>query len=348
VAMGSEQYRMNDLNPMQQWNQHISTMGLASMNSVLTDPLLRQQLTALLGPAVRFDEPMARHTSMGIGGPADAFAEPETQEQLRQLAAWAAGNQIPCTVVGMGTNLLVKTGGIRGLVIRLNRIASDTHWATEGSRIRIRVGLGVPTKTICALALRRGWQGMNFALGIPGHLGGAVAMNAGSHLGSMGDAVAGLKVLTARAQYISLDKASLNWHYRRCELPPNIGPNPIMVEAELLLTPGDRESLRSQARDVMKSRTARQPMGMPSAGSFFKNPAPDKAAGRLIDEAGLKGLTVGRAQVSTVHANFIVNLGGATAEDVLQLKDQIQTTVWQQFAVELIPEVHIVGETAIA
>ena len=121
-----------------------------------------------------------------------------------------------------------------------------------------------------------------------------------------------------------------------------------MVEAELLLAPGDRESLRSQARDVMKSRTSRQPMGMPSAGSFFKNPAPDMAAGRLIDEAGLKGLTVGRAQVSTVHANFIVNLGGATAEDVLQLKDQIQTTVWQQFAVELIPEVHIVGETAIA
>jgi UDP-N-acetylmuramate dehydrogenase len=156
--------------------------------------------------------------------------------------------------------------------------------------------------------------------------------------------VTGLKVLTIRAQYVDLDKASLNWGYRRCELPSGLGSGPILVEGELGLTVGDRENLRVEAMNIMRSRTARQPVGMPSAGSFFKNPAPDMAAGRLIDEAGLKGLTVGRAQVSPVHANFIVNLGGATAEDVLQLKDQIQTTVWQQFAVELIPEVQIVGE----
>jgi UDP-N-acetylmuramate dehydrogenase len=185
---------------------------------------------------------------------------------------------------------------------------------------------------------------MNFALGIPGHLGGAVAMNAGSHLGSMADVIASLKVLTAQGQFVTLDRESLNWSYRNCELPSHLGPGAILVEVELLLTPGDNENLRAEARDIMKSRVARQPIGMSCAGSFFKNPAPDIAAGRLIDAAGLKGLTVGRAQVSQVHANFIVNLGGATAKDVLGLKDQIQTAVWQQFAVELIPEVHIVGE----
>jgi UDP-N-acetylmuramate dehydrogenase len=156
--------------------------------------------------------------------------------------------------------------------------------------------------------------------------------------------IAGLKVLTAKAQFVDLDKESLNWRYRGCELPSHIGPGAILVEAELLLTPGESDNLRAQALSLMKNRTARQPKRMPCAGSFFKNPSPDTAAGRLIEEAGLKGLIVGRAQVSPVHANFIVNLGGATAEDVLRLKDQIQTAVRQQFAIDLIPEVHIVGE----
>ena len=315
------------------------------MTTILADPHIRQRLRTLLGTAVRFDEPMQHHTSFGIGGPADAMAVPETREQLRQLVAWAVRTQIPYLVIGQGTNLLVKGGGIRGLVIRLNRMAPVTGWVLDGEQVRLKVGSGIPTRSLCSLALRQGWRGMNFALGIPGHIGGAITMNAGSYLGSMADVIEGLKVLTARAQWATLDRASLNWGYRRCDLPPHVGPEAIVVEAQLRLTAGDRRALRAEAMGIMKNRVARQPMGMLSAGSFFKNPAPDMTAGRLIDEAGLKGLTVGRAQVSLKHANFIVNLGGATADDVLRLKDQVQTTIWQQFAVELIPEVRIVGET---
>lgn len=343
---------MDGMNAMPQWNRTIrhkdynasSDMGPPLMGSMLADPVKRQQLMSLLGPAVRFDEPMARHTAFRIGGPADAMAEPETQAQLRQLVHWAIQEQVPYMVVGKGTNLLVKDGGVRGLVIRLNRLATEPDWTVDGDKVRLKVGLGLPTKTICALALRQGWQGMNFAVGIPGHLGGAVAMNAGSHLGSMADVITGLRVLTAQARFVILDATSISWGYRQCELPSNLVPGAILVEAELLLTAGDKENLRAQALSAMKNRAVRQPMGMPCAGSFFKNPAADRAAGRLIEEAGLKGLTVGNAKVSPKHANFIVNLGGATAEDVLRLKDQIQTTVWQQFAIDLIPEVHIVGE----
>jgi UDP-N-acetylmuramate dehydrogenase len=306
-------------------------------------------LRQVFGGAVRFDESMERHTYFRIGGPADAWVEPENEPQLGALLEWARHNAIPYLLVGGGTNLLVRDGGIRGLVIHLGRLLADVHWwQPQGATVIVSAGAGVPTRRICALALRHAWQGMNFALGIPGTLGGAIIMNAGTARGCMADVVEEVTMMSSAGEKVALDRRSLNFDYRRLRLPKQlsdrVSSSAVLTAARLILHRGDREKIRHQARQLMRGRSKTQPTWQPSAGCFFKNPSKDQAAGRLIDQAGLKGLRVGDAQVSLRHANFIINRGKASAEDVLAVAARVRETVKDRFDIDLLPEVCVVGE----
>jgi UDP-N-acetylmuramate dehydrogenase len=308
----------------------------------------RDALHHLMGAQVYFDEPMARHTHYRIGGPADALAEPGDTQQLKALLGWAAAHGVPYTVIGGGSNLLVRDGGIRGVAIRLTRLTTWTVGRREGRRVLLTADAGVPTRRLCALALRHGWQGLNFALGIPGSVGGAIAMNAGTAEGSMAEIIETVSVMTGEGHTWELKPEALDFGYRRLGLPERFCQDParppILLQAGLRLLAGNRDELRAQAREMVRARSRRQPVWQPSAGCFFRNPSPDRPAGRLIETAGLKGERVGGAQVSMLHANFIVNRGCATAADVLALAARIQTAVRAQFGIELKTEVRIVGD----
>lgn len=308
----------------------------------------KQWLKELLGAGIRFDEPMSRHTSFRIGGPADALAEPADEFQLKALMQWARQQKIPCLILGGGTNVLIRDAGIRGLVIRLGRLATDLTWRQDVRQVHITAGVGLPTKRLCSLALRHAWQGMNFALGIPGTLGGAIMMNAGTSQGCMADVISAVTLLNAFGQKVRLRSEQLKGSYRKMHFSGQDGTDDkgpvILLQAELNLTFGDRNHMRRQAQDIMKGRVRRQPSWLPSAGCFFKNPAADMPAGRLIEAVGLKGMQIGDAQVSSRHANFIINCGNAKAVDVLALADLVQNRVQKRFGVRLRSEVRIVGQ----
>ncbi len=307
----------------------------------------KQWLKDHLGSGVRFDEPMAHYTTFKIGGPADALARPQNETQLRQLLGWAGRNNIPYLVMGGGSNLLVRDGGIRGVVIHLGDLADDVRWKESGPQVMVTAGAAVPTKRLCVLALRNGWGGMNFALGIPGTLGGAVVMNAGTAQGSMADVLSAVTVMTGEGEICRILREQLQFQYRQLQWPDRIRRikgQALLLTAEFRLTMVNRETIRKQARQLMRSRARRLPGWKPSAGCFFKNPSAQTPAGRLIDEAGLKGLSVGQAQVSSRHANFIINRGSASAGDVLKLVEQVREKVKAVSGIELQPEVRIVGE----
>ena len=304
-----------------------------------------------LGTGVRFDEPMCRHTYFRIGGPADAWVEPANETQLRAVLEWSQRKAIPYLPVGGGTNLLVRDGGIRGLVIHMGRMAAEVEWVQQGGMVIVSAGAGVPSKRICALSLIHGWQGMIFALGIPGTLGGAVLMNAGTELGCMADVIDAVTVMAATGDIVELERRSLDYRYRGLQLPDTLSggasSSAVFVKVRISLKPGDRDMIRKKARQWMQGRSKKQPSWQPSAGCFFKNPSEDQPAGRLIDAAGLKGMQVGDAQVSQRHANFIINRGSASAADVLAVADRVQEAVKDRFNIDLEQEVRIVGEEKI-
>lgn len=314
----------------------------------MLDQNARQWLRNLLGAGVEFDEPMSRHTSFRIGGPADALVKPSSEAQLKAILQWTRQTQTPYLVIGAGTNLLVRDGGIRGLVIHLGGMAARITWAAQERQVHVRAGAAIPTRRICRLSLHNGWKGINFALGIPGTLGGAILMNAGTSHGSMADVLEAITMMTPAGEKLQLTGESFDARYRSLGLPDDViapeGGSGILLAGQLHLTVGDRAVIREEARELMKQRVRHQPGWEPSAGCFFKNPSVDRPAGRLIDEAGLKGKRIGDAQVSHRHANFIVNMGRARAEDVLALAAEVQEQVQIQSGVMLTPEVRIVGE----
>jgi UDP-N-acetylmuramate dehydrogenase len=308
----------------------------------------KERLLRLLGSDVRFDEPMARHTSLRVGGPADALVYPESEAQLKAVLQWARDTGTPYLVIGAGTNLVVRDGGIRGLVIRLQRLAGDLTWETRGERVLIRAGAGIPTRRLCRIALQQGWRGFNFALGIPGTLGGAVYMNAGTAGAAVADVLEAVEFMLPTGGKVRLLRDDVTAGYRRMQFPPQAtgtetGPG-ILLAAELELTVGERSTVWQEARRLMAQRAKGQPVLEFSAGCFFRNPSSRRPAGRLIDEAGLKGMQIGDAQVSRRHANFIINLGRASASEVLALAAEVQERVRSHSGVLLAPEVRIVGE----
>jgi len=304
-------------------------------------------LTEQFGRHVRFDEPMTRHTYFKVGGPAEAFVTPPDMAGLEQLMSWCRSGRQPWMVIGGGSNLLVKDGGIGGIVISLGRCLKDIRTTEGGSDIRLTAQTGVKLPSLCRYCIERGFAGLNFALGIPATVGGAIVMNAGTARGSMADVLASIDCLQPDGRRVRFDRRELDFSYR-CLSWKGSGPNdegviPLIVDGSFSLKPGDAKMLADEAEEILKLRAAKQPIDQPSAGCFFKNPTPDRSAGELIEKAGLKGRQIGNARVSTRHANFIVNTGGATARDILSLMELVQKRVAEKFEVELVPEVKIVG-----
>ena len=281
-------------------------------------------------------EPMAKHTSFRIGGPADVLAQPADEAELAALLKRAAEHAVPVTLIGNGSNLLVRDKGIRGLVIKLSNIFSsitvDGNVLTFGSGI----SLAMASKKAASLSL----SGLEFAVGIPGTIGGAVYMNAGAYDGEMAKVVTSVRVMDMQGKISELQASELDFAYRHTALQ-NSGW--IVISVTVALQPGEAESIAAKMADFSQRRISKQPLELPSAGSMFKRPV-GYFAGTLIEQTGLKGYTVGGAQVSQKHAGFVVNVGGATAKDVLQLISDVQSKVFAAHGVRLEPEVLVLGE----
>ena len=291
------------------------------------------------GAAIKKNEPLARHTSWKVGGPADYLLIPTDREQVAAVARLCKKHHIPLTVIGNGTNLLVREGGLRGVVMK---IGSAFQQITRRDT-RVTAGAGASLHHLVKVTAAWGLAGLEPAGGIPGTVGGALIMNAGAFGVYIGDLVEKVTViaLTDRVGEIKqLTREECGFGYRVSNLP-QAG---IIMEVLLQLEPGDPVCLEKRVQEYLSERLRRHPR-QPSAGSVFRN-FPGTPAGKLIEAAGGKGLQVGRARVSRQHANFIVNLGGATAGDILALMEQVQGLVKEKFNLELRPEVRIIGEDA--
>ncbi len=308
----------------------------------------REWLKKVFGDNVKFDEPMSRHTSLRVGGPAEAFVVPESIEALGILMAWSREHRHPFLVIGDGTNLLVKDGGIKGIVIVLTEcLKTITQTEVERGKVFVNAMAGARLRTLCAFALKRGLEGMNFAVGIPGTIGGGIMMNAGTSRGSMADVITSINILLPNGQTIAVDREQLDFSYRKLSLNITMTEvseeQPVVLDGRFCLKPSDPDRLKKEAKEILKVRKDKHPIGMYSAGCFFKNPDSGKTAGELIDLAGLKGKSIGGAEVSSKHANFIINRKNASAADVLALMAHIEETVSSMFDVNLEREVKIVG-----
>lgn len=293
-----------------------------------------QALCHILGGRARFGEPLAGHTTWGIGGPAWCLARAHSAAEAQAVVRAAAKAGVPVKVLGRGSNLLVTDGGFAGVMLSLK--GDLARIAAQGQIMRAGGGAHLPAAV--KLAARLGLGGLEWAAGIPGSLGGAIAMNAGASGGQTSDVLAEVDLLLPDASRQTLPAAALKPAYRRGGLPAGA----LVLMATLRLSADDPQAVAARTRAVLERRRASQPLDRRTAGSVFKNP-PGDYAGRLIEAAGLKGLCVGPAMVSPRHANFIENQGGASAAQVLQLMDQVRRRVRERFGVDLEPEVEVVG-----
>ena len=304
-----------------------------------TMPDVHRTVTARFGARARFAEPMSRHTSFRIGGPADVWIDVDTAAELADAFAIARASRLPVSTLGAGTNVLVSDRGIRGFVLHLGRGFRFIDWAIDGDAARIRAGASVPFKKLVYDAVERGFAGLEFGEGIPGSLGGGLTMNAGAFGGEIGRVVVALEGVHADGRIEELAREQLAFQYRRLDLPPGW----VITAVRLALVRGDVADMAKRVASARDKRKRHQPLGWPNAGSIFKNP-PGGFAGRLLEEAGVKGLQHGGARVSDVHANFIVNAGGATAADVRSLMDEMAERVRARSGAALELEVKLVGE----
>jgi UDP-N-acetylmuramate dehydrogenase len=289
---------------------------------------------------VLFGVPMSEHTSFRVGGPADVMTFPEDDADLKDLIVFAETKDFNYHILGGGTNLLVRDGGVRGIVINMADGFKEIVWSEGGKAV---VGSGVKLKSLVGAAVERGLAGLEFASGIPGTVGGAVVMNAGAYGGEMKDVLEGVEVMGRKGRLTYIPASELDFSYRYARIPERAA----VVRAHMRFVAGEVEEIKARAAGFVAKRRSTPGIRLPNAGSIFKNPddgAGARPAGQLIDEAGLKGASVGGASVSSVHANYIVNNGGATARDVLSLMAQIRDTVYGATGVVLEPEIKVIGE----
>ena len=284
-----------------------------------------------------FNAPMSEHTTFKIGGAADVLIFPSSAEDVSKIFKLVDEFKIPCTVLGNGSNVLVRDKGIRGAVIKFTEKFFG-GMRCEGQRLIACAGARL--KDVSYFAADNGLTGMEFAVGIPGSIGGAIFMNAGAYDGEMKNAVASVKAVTRGGDFVEFSGASLHLGYRHSIFQEN---SCAICEVELILQRGNVDDIKYKMSDFTERRESRQPLDMPSAGSTFKRPK-GHFAGTLIDKTGLKGLRVGGAMVSEKHAGFVVNVGGATAQDVLNLIEEVRRRVNEVHGVTLSPEVRIIGE----
>ena len=298
--------------------------------------MLNQNTLSRLKSEIAGDEPMSAHTSFHIGGPADALVIPADLDDVRNILLIAREEQTPLTVIGNGSNLLVRDKGIRGIVLKLGNALK--HWEQDGNTFVF--DSGVSLAQCCRIIGEAGYTGMEFAVGIPGSLGGAVFMNAGAYDGEMKDTVVSVQVMTRTGEIKTLDRNDLDFSYRHSALQNS---DSIVLTVTLRVNKGDKAVILAKMDDFSQRRISKQPLDIPSAGSTFKRPE-GRFVGQMVEQSGLKGFRIGGAEVSVKHAGFIVNADHATAADVLQLIEYIRNKILEDYNVALVPEVLVLGE----
>lgn len=296
-----------------------------------------EEILDILPPEnVKFNEPLCNHTSFKIGGPADVMVMPESVEDIKKVLSFARAKNIPFFILGLGSNILVRDKGIRGIVIKLGNCLN--HIEVKGEEIYAEAG--VRLSALSKKAAQNSLSGLEFAEGIPGSLGGAIFMNAGAYGGEIKDVVKEVYAVDEKGIFKTFYEQDMKWGYRYSIFQEN---GCIILGARMKLKKGNQSEILSRMQKLGKKRREKQPLELPSAGSIFKRPE-GYYVGPMLEKLGLKGYRVGGAEVSDKHAGFIVNTGGATCEDVLKLIDYIKTKVREAYNLDLEVEVRIVGE----
>ncbi len=286
--------------------------------------------------SIILNEPMSKHTSYRIGGPADVMLLPDNIEQIKKLISVCRENSVPFYVIGNGSNVLVRDGGIRGAVIKISNKLSKVTFSGN----TVKAEAGAILSSVVKKAYNRSLSGLEFACGIPGSIGGAITMNAGAYGGHMADIVKSITVLDKDGNVFQIEGEELGFGYRQSVVRDR---NLIVLSGEMELAPAEKPEIKEKMDILTAKRKSMQPLNLPSCGSVFKRPE-GQFIGKLIEEAGLKGTTSGGAQVSMLHANFIVNINNATAKDVLNLIETVKQRVFEKFLIEIETEVIILGE----
>ncbi|MBZ4687003.1 MAG: murB [Clostridiales bacterium] len=284
---------------------------------------------------IKIKEPLKSYTTWKIGGPGDIVVFPEKVEDLTAAICFAKDKKLPVTVLGNGSNVLIKDGGIRGIIIITTRLQEVTINSTT-----LIAGSGVKLPKLARVAANNSLAGLEFTAGIPGTLGGAVVMNAGAHGGSIGNLVTKVVAIDTDCNKKTYHNQEMMFGYRSSILKKS---SEVVAEVELQLRPGNKDELLNIMKEHLRARKGKQPLEYPNAGSVFKNPS-EFAAGYLIEKSGGKEMRCGAARVSSKHANFIVNLGGAKAREVLELIEEVRNRVYKKFGITLELEVEILGE----
>jgi UDP-N-acetylmuramate dehydrogenase len=305
----------------------------------MTNAGLLEELSLISGLKVKTNEPLARYTSMKIGGPADYFIEAQDDAALCQLLPLLGRHGSAICLLGNGSNVLVSDRGVRGAVIRLAGLFKRVYWREDETGVWAEVGAAYAVTQLVREAARKGYAGLEFAEGIPGTMGGALVMNAGAYGSEFEKIVDQVDGVTREGAAARFTRTQMNFTYRDSNLPRGM----VVTRVRLRLSKEESARVSSKLRALVTRRKSSQPSGHPNSGSMFRNP-PGDFAGRLIEAAGLKGKRIGQAQISERHANFIVNLGGAKADDVSQLMDLARADVKQRFGVELTAEVKYLGD----
>jgi UDP-N-acetylmuramate dehydrogenase len=303
------------------------------------EPEWRKHLRELVKGKILFDECMDRHTSIGVGGRADALVFPESVAELGKLVAMVRAEGIPVFFVGNGTNLIVRDDGFRGVIISTKGLRAVRVEARGEDRAAILAEAGASLAELVALTAREALAGMEFCAGIPGSVGGGIRMNAGAYGSELKDVIESVSLLNGEGNLRSCGREALQFQYRNLALPEGV----CVAGGVFVLARGSREAVEGRIREILRTRTGKHPLDYRNAGSIFKNPK-GMPAGKIIEETGLKGARIGGAQVSEKHGNFIVNLGSATAKDIIGLIELVQEKVLEAKGLALEPEVKIIGE----
>jgi len=302
--------------------------------------MLRDMLWNVISGKVVFDEPMSRHTSMGVGGTADAFVSPKSAEELRRIIACLKRFHVPYIPVGNGTNLIVRDRGYRGVIISMKGLHDVIVAERSPEQTSIYAGAGVALSEIVLLAAEYSLTGMEFCAGIPGSIGGAVKMNAGAYGSEIRNIIETVELMSNSEEIRKYKGNELNFEYRNLDLPADT----MITGASFLLTRERKKKIQERISEIIGTRKSKHPLEYRNAGSIFKNPGRKDPAGKIIDEIGLKGTRIGGAKISEKHGNFIINLGDAKAADIIALIDLVQKKMRNERGIELETEVKIVGE----
>jgi UDP-N-acetylmuramate dehydrogenase len=291
--------------------------------------------SGLIKGRILFDAPMRQFTSMKVGGPADSLLFPRNVDELRKVVRYARRKKIPCLILGKGTNLVVRDKGVRGWVINLTQGMKKIHM--DGEVVEAEAGLSL--QSLVQFSIQKGHTGLEPFFGIPGTVGGGLTMNAGAWGAELKDVLLSITLMREDGEIVERSRSKLRFSYRRLVLPPSW----IILKGRFQLKKGKKEEILERVKSYSEIRKRTQPLDYPSAGSIFKNPK-EGPAGKWIEEAGLKGFRIGQAMISDLHANFIINLGKAKAEEVIRLMEWVEKKIYEEKGISLEREVRVVGE----